>query len=151
MGPRLRGDDVGAYGIRLLYAPRPASHRARARRGYAPRATLGLRTSAEADGGPQRRMERAVGSRIFAVANSGMTGGKRGAVEQLPAMEVAPVPASLRYVSKKWQDCNGVQGMEGSIDTAHFSFAHLTSDKLSSSGASPPKAWQDPRSAVNWD
>ena len=72
-------------------------------------------------------------------------------IPKLPAMEVAPVPASHRYVSKKWQDCNWVQGMEGSIDTAHFSFAHLTFDKLSSSGASPPEAWQDPRSAVNWD
>ena len=48
---------------------------------------------------------------------------------ELPALEVALVPASHRYVSKKWQDCNWVQAMEGSIDTAHFSFAHLTFDK----------------------
>ena len=39
------------------------------------------------------------------------------------ALEVALVPASHRYVTKKWQDCNWVQAMEGSIDTAHFSFA----------------------------
>ena len=48
---------------------------------------------------------------------------------ELPALEVALVPAAHRYVSKKWQDCNWVQALEGSIDTAHFSFAHLTFDK----------------------
>src|SRR5215831_18027273 len=37
--------------------------------------------------------------------------------------------ASHRYVTKKWQDCNWVQAVEGSIDTAHFSFAHLAFDK----------------------
>ena len=39
------------------------------------------------------------------------------------------MPASHRYVSKKWQDCNWVQALEGSIDTAHFTFAHLSFDK----------------------
>jgi phthalate 4,5-dioxygenase oxygenase subunit len=39
------------------------------------------------------------------------------------------VPASHRYVSKKWQDCNWVQALEGSIDTAHFTFTHLSFDK----------------------
>ena len=42
-----------------------------------------------------------------------------------PTLEMALVPASHRYVSKKWQDCNWVQALEGSIDTAHFTFAHL--------------------------
>jgi phthalate 4,5-dioxygenase len=50
-------------------------------------------------------------------------------VPELAAMEVALVPASYRYVSKKWQDCNWVQAVEGSIDTAHFTFAHLAFDK----------------------
>jgi len=50
-------------------------------------------------------------------------------VAKLPAMKVALVPASHRYVTKKWQDCNWVQAMEGSMDTAHFSFDHLTFDK----------------------
>jgi hypothetical protein len=41
------------------------------------------------------------------------------------------VPAAQRYVSKKWQDCNWVQSLEGGIDTAHFSFLHavLTKDE----------------------
>ena len=48
---------------------------------------------------------------------------------ELPALEMALVPASHRYVTKKWQDCNWVQALEGSIDTAHFTFAHLSFDK----------------------
>ena len=51
------------------------------------------------------------------------------AVPELPALEMALVPASHRYVTKKWQDCNWVQAMEGSIDTAHFTFAHLYFEK----------------------
>ena len=48
---------------------------------------------------------------------------------ELPALEMALLPASHRYVSKKWQDCNWVQALEGSIDTAHFTFAHLSFEK----------------------
>jgi len=55
--------------------------------------------------------------------------GPADAVPELPALEMALVPASHRYVSKKWQDCNWVQALEGSIDTAHFTFAHLSFDK----------------------
>lgn len=48
---------------------------------------------------------------------------------ELPDLEMALLLASHRYVSKKWQDCNWVQALEGSIDTAHFTFAHLSFDK----------------------
>ena len=48
---------------------------------------------------------------------------------EMPAMELLSVPASHRHVGKKWQDCNWVQAVEGNIDTAHFTFAHLTFDK----------------------
>lgn len=44
---------------------------------------------------------------------------------ELPNMEFLLVPESHRYVSKKWQDCNWVQCLEGAIDTAHFSFLHM--------------------------
>lgn len=53
-------------------------------------------------------------------------GPKTEPLPELPDLEFATVPASHRYVSKKWQDCNWVQALEGSIDTAHFTFAHLT-------------------------
>ena len=51
--------------------------------------------------------------------------GPADAMPELPDLEMALLPASHRYVSKKWQDCNWVQALEGSIDTAHFTFAHL--------------------------
>ncbi|MGE0697964.1 MAG: Rieske 2Fe-2S domain-containing protein [Hyphomicrobiaceae bacterium] len=47
----------------------------------------------------------------------------------LPELELALVPPSHRYVTKKWQDCNWVQALEGSIDTAHFTYTHMVFDK----------------------
>jgi phenylpropionate dioxygenase-like ring-hydroxylating dioxygenase large terminal subunit len=44
---------------------------------------------------------------------------------ELPSMAFALVPPSHRYVSKKWQDCNWLQCLEGAVDTAHFSFLHM--------------------------
>ncbi len=43
----------------------------------------------------------------------------------LPQLAFALVPPSHRYVSKKWQDCNWLQCVEGAVDTAHFSFLHM--------------------------
>jgi hypothetical protein len=48
---------------------------------------------------------------------------------ELPALEMALLPPSHRFVTKKWQDCNYVQALEGGIDTAHFTFVHLAFDK----------------------
>ena len=70
---------------------------------------------------------------------------------KLPALEVALVPASHRYVSKKWQDCNWVQAMEGSIDTAHFSFAHLTFDKEEDEDLDISKHLASPMSRMSFD
>ncbi|MGB7298224.1 MAG: Rieske 2Fe-2S domain-containing protein [Burkholderiaceae bacterium] len=38
--------------------------------------------------------------------------------------EFCEVPGNARYVSKKLQECNWAQAVEGAIDTAHFSFVH---------------------------
>ncbi len=51
--------------------------------------------------------------------------GPREHMPELPQLEVGLVPPSHRYVSKKWQDCNWVQSVEGAIDTSHFSFLHM--------------------------
>ncbi|MEM7748351.1 MAG: Rieske 2Fe-2S domain-containing protein [Pseudomonadota bacterium] len=59
-------------------------------------------------------------------------GPKTDELPELPDLEFALLPPSHRYVSKKWQDCNWVQALEGSIDTAHFTFAHLTFEKSES-------------------
>src|SRR5262245_8863544 len=47
-----------------------------------------------------------------------------GEAPELPQFEFAMVPESHRYVSKKFQQCNWAQAVEGGIDTAHFSYLH---------------------------
>src|SRR5713226_5647783 len=42
----------------------------------------------------------------------------------LPEHEWAMVPESHRYISKRWQECNYLQAMEGGIDSSHVSFLH---------------------------
>jgi phenylpropionate dioxygenase-like ring-hydroxylating dioxygenase large terminal subunit len=41
-----------------------------------------------------------------------------------PGLEWARVPPERRYVSKRLQDCNYLQAMEGGIDSSHVSFLH---------------------------
>jgi phenylpropionate dioxygenase-like ring-hydroxylating dioxygenase large terminal subunit len=51
----------------------------------------------------------------------------------LPAFEWARVPHSHRFITKRIQECNYLQAMEGAIDSAHVSFLHrheLRSDSL---------------------
>src|SRR5499427_10803580 len=42
----------------------------------------------------------------------------------LPAFEWIGLPGTHRYVSKRWQECNYLQAMEGGIDSSHVSFLH---------------------------
>ena len=42
----------------------------------------------------------------------------------LPEWEFAMVPDSHRFVSKRWQECNWLQAIEGGIDSSHVSFLH---------------------------
>ena len=42
----------------------------------------------------------------------------------LPAFEWCTVPAKHRYVSKRLQECNYLQAIEGGIDSSHVSFLH---------------------------
>ncbi|HZS64453.1 MAG TPA: Rieske 2Fe-2S domain-containing protein [Xanthobacteraceae bacterium] len=51
----------------------------------------------------------------------------------LPEWEFATVPPKQRFVSKRFQECNYLQAMEGGIDSSHVSFLHsgnLESDPL---------------------
>ena len=51
----------------------------------------------------------------------------------LPEWEFAIVPAAQRFVSKRLQECNWLQAMEGGIDSSHVSFLHrgdLNTDPL---------------------
>lgn len=50
-----------------------------------------------------------------------------------PVWEFATVPPEQTYTSKRWQECNWLQAMEGGIDSSHVSFLHsgsLKSDPL---------------------
>jgi phenylpropionate dioxygenase-like ring-hydroxylating dioxygenase large terminal subunit len=50
-----------------------------------------------------------------------------------PEWEFASVPADQTYASKRWQESNWLQAMEGGIDSSHVSFLHsgaLESDPL---------------------
>jgi phenylpropionate dioxygenase-like ring-hydroxylating dioxygenase large terminal subunit len=73
------------------------------------------------------------------------------AMPELPDLEMALVPASHRYVSKKWQDCNWVQAVEGSIDTAHFTFAHLSFEKEENEILDIKKHFINPLARMNVD
>ena len=42
----------------------------------------------------------------------------------LPDYEWTKVPSSHRYLSKRWQESNYLQAMEGGIDSSHVSFLH---------------------------
>ena len=44
----------------------------------------------------------------------------------LPALDWAQVPPERRYISKRLQECNYLQAMEGGIDSSHVSFLHST-------------------------
>jgi phthalate 4,5-dioxygenase len=51
----------------------------------------------------------------------------------LPEWEFATVPAKQSFVSKRLQECNWLQALEGGIDSSHVSFLHrgdLNSDPL---------------------
>jgi phenylpropionate dioxygenase-like ring-hydroxylating dioxygenase large terminal subunit len=41
-----------------------------------------------------------------------------------PQFEWATVPQERRYITKTWEECNWLQGLEGGIDSVHSSFLH---------------------------
>jgi nitrite reductase/ring-hydroxylating ferredoxin subunit len=51
--------------------------------------------------------------------------GPREVMPELPQLEHGVLPASHRYVTKRLQQCNWAQSMDGALDTAHFSFLHM--------------------------
>jgi len=44
---------------------------------------------------------------------------------EVPNLEFGVLPDSHRYVTKKLQECNWAQSIEGALDTSHFSFLHM--------------------------
>ena len=70
------------------------------------------------------------------VARGGVLWAYLGTPERRPALpecEFALVPDAQRFVSKRIQECNWLQAMEGGIDSSHVSFLHrgnINSDPL---------------------
>ncbi|HLX82016.1 MAG TPA: Rieske 2Fe-2S domain-containing protein [Burkholderiales bacterium] len=54
---------------------------------------------------------------------------------ELPQLEHGLLPASQRYVTKRLQQCNWAQSMDGAVDTAHFSFLHMPAPSFKSNVA----------------
>jgi len=53
-------------------------------------------------------------------------------IPEVPQLEFGLVPAEHRYVSKRLNECNWAQTMEGGLDTSHFSFLHMPAPKVPS-------------------
>jgi phthalate 4,5-dioxygenase oxygenase subunit len=49
-------------------------------------------------------------------------------VPELPKLEWARVPETHRYISKRFQETNYLQAVEGGIDSSHSNFLHATVD-----------------------
>lgn len=59
--------------------------------------------------------------------------GPRGeAIPEIPQLEFGLVPPAHRYVSKRLNECNWAQTMEGGLDTSHFSFLHMPAPSVPS-------------------
>lgn len=49
-------------------------------------------------------------------------------IPELPRLEWARVPEASRYISKRFQETNYLQAIEGGIDSSHSNFLHATVD-----------------------
>lgn len=59
---------------------------------------------------------------------------------EVPQLEFGTLPASHRYVTKKLQECNWAQSIEGALDTSHFSFLHMPATGVPSNANSDAPA-----------
>ena len=53
-------------------------------------------------------------------------------IPEVPMLEFGQLPPSHRYVTKKRQECNWAQAIEGALDTSHFSFLHMPAPSVPS-------------------
>lgn len=68
-------------------------------------------------------------------------GKKPGAV---PTLDFSELPPEHYFVSKKLQQCNWAQAVEGGIDTAHFSYLHANIDHGERVGLMPSQGVNEP-------
>ena len=58
--------------------------------------------------------------------------GPKATAPEVPQLEHGLLPESHRYVTKRLQQCNWAQSMDGALDTAHFSFLHMPAPSVKS-------------------
>jgi phthalate 4,5-dioxygenase oxygenase subunit len=51
---------------------------------------------------------------------------------EVPQLEFGLLPEENRFVSKRYNECNWAQTMEGGLDTSHFSFLHMPAPSVPS-------------------
>ncbi|MDB5798489.1 MAG: ring-hydroxylating oxygenase subunit alpha [Paucimonas sp.] len=54
------------------------------------------------------------------------------ALPEIPMLEFGTLPESHYFVTKKLQECNWAQSVEGALDTSHFSFLHMPAPHIPS-------------------
>ena len=75
-------------------------------------------------------------------------GPRDGVQPEVPALEFGLLPPTHRFVSKRYNECNWAQTMEGGLDTSHFSFLHMPAPGVPSN--ENPDAPADAR-RLRWD
>jgi len=58
--------------------------------------------------------------------------GGDGELPEVPRLEFGELPDTHRFVTKKRQECNWAQAIEGALDTSHFSFLHMPAPSVPS-------------------
>ncbi len=61
-----------------------------------------------------------------------------------PQLDFTDLPPEHYFVSKKFQQCNWAQAVEGGIDTAHFSYLHANIDNGERAGLMPSQGVNEP-------
>ena len=64
--------------------------------------------------------------------------------DPLPQLDFMNLPESHSFVSKKLQQCNWAQAVEGGIDTAHFSYLHANIEAGERVGLMPSQGQNEP-------
>ncbi|MCH9675439.1 MAG: Rieske 2Fe-2S domain-containing protein [Gammaproteobacteria bacterium] len=59
-------------------------------------------------------------------------GPQNPSLPEVSQLEFGTLPSAQRYVSKKLQECNWAQTIEGGLDTSHFSFLHMPAPSVPS-------------------
>jgi hypothetical protein len=62
---------------------------------------------------------------------------------ELPQLEHGLLPSKHRFVTKRLQQCNWAQSMDGAVDTAHFSFLHMPAPQVTQYNVSHIAADED--------